>query len=149
MYFLCSTYFCVILCIVCFVTFPVLFVCICVLYYCQRVATQLQLNISYRIITLRYRLSSGIYLPVTNITRRGHTHSSNTTIGYVTHAYTFTHNFHSCTVHFILQSLLFIQMMHNQITLKMLKFTFFLHYRCCYMFRFFTTIFRELLYVLC
>jgi hypothetical protein len=35
------------LCIVCFVTFPVLFVCICVLYYCHRVATQLQLNISY------------------------------------------------------------------------------------------------------
>jgi len=34
-------------CIVCFVTFPVLFVCICVLYYCHRVATQLQLNISY------------------------------------------------------------------------------------------------------
>jgi len=30
-----------------FVTFPVLFVCICVLNYCHRVATQLQLNISY------------------------------------------------------------------------------------------------------
>jgi hypothetical protein len=43
-------YFCVVLCIVCFVTFPVLFVCICVLYYCHRVATQLQLNISYYII---------------------------------------------------------------------------------------------------
>jgi len=39
--------FCVVLCIVCFVTFPVLFVCICVLNYCHRVATQLQLNISY------------------------------------------------------------------------------------------------------
>jgi hypothetical protein len=39
--------FCVVLCIVCFVSFPALFVCICVLYYCQRVATQLQLNISY------------------------------------------------------------------------------------------------------
>jgi hypothetical protein len=37
-------YFCV-LCIVCFVTFPVLFVCICVLNNCHRVATQLQLNI--------------------------------------------------------------------------------------------------------
>ena len=47
MYFLCcSIYFCV-LCIVCFVSFSVLFVCICVLYYCYRVATQLQLNISY------------------------------------------------------------------------------------------------------
>ena len=33
---------CVVLCIVC--------VCICVLYYCHRVATQLQLNISYHII---------------------------------------------------------------------------------------------------
>jgi hypothetical protein len=40
-------YFCVVLCIVCFVSFSVLFVCICVLYYCHRVATQLQLNISY------------------------------------------------------------------------------------------------------
>jgi len=43
-------YFCVVLCIVCFVTFSVLFVCICVLYYCHRVATQVQLNISYHII---------------------------------------------------------------------------------------------------
>jgi hypothetical protein len=43
-------YLCVVLCIVCFVTFPVLFVCTCVLYYCHRVATQLQLNISYPII---------------------------------------------------------------------------------------------------
>jgi len=43
-------YFCVVLCIVCFVTFPVLFVCICVLNNCHRVATQLQLtNISYHI----------------------------------------------------------------------------------------------------
>jgi hypothetical protein len=40
-------YFCVVLCIVCFVMFTVLFVCICVLNYCRRVATQLQLNISY------------------------------------------------------------------------------------------------------
>ena len=40
--------FCVV-CIVCFVSFSVLFVCICVLYYCHRVATQLQLNISYHI----------------------------------------------------------------------------------------------------
>ena len=40
--------FCVVLCIVCFVSFSVLFVCICVLYYCHRLATQLQLtNISY------------------------------------------------------------------------------------------------------
>jgi hypothetical protein len=45
----CSMYFCVVLCIVCFVSFSVLFVCICALYYCQRVATQLQLNISYHI----------------------------------------------------------------------------------------------------
>jgi hypothetical protein len=41
--------FCVVLCIDCFVTFSVLFVCTCVLYYCHRVATQLQLNISYHI----------------------------------------------------------------------------------------------------
>ena len=40
-------YFCVVLCIVCFVSFSVLFLCICVLNYCHRVATQLQLNIIY------------------------------------------------------------------------------------------------------
>jgi len=42
-------YFCVVLCIDCFVSFCVLFVCICVLNYCHRVATQLQLNLSYHI----------------------------------------------------------------------------------------------------
>jgi hypothetical protein len=42
---------CVVLCIVCFVSFSVLFVCICVLYYCHRVSTQLQLNISYYMIS--------------------------------------------------------------------------------------------------
>ena len=40
-------YFCVVLCIVCFVSFFVLFMCICELNYCHQVATQLQLNISY------------------------------------------------------------------------------------------------------
>jgi hypothetical protein len=45
-------YFCVVLGIVCFVTFPVLFVCICVLNYCHWVATQLQLNIYHIIIEL-------------------------------------------------------------------------------------------------
>jgi hypothetical protein len=43
-------YFCVVLCIVCFVSFSVLFMCMCVLNYCHRMATQLQLNI-YHIIT--------------------------------------------------------------------------------------------------
>jgi hypothetical protein len=43
-------YFCVVICIVCFVTYSVSFLCICVLNYCHRVATQLQLNISYHII---------------------------------------------------------------------------------------------------
>jgi len=48
MHFLCcSMYFCVVPCSVYFVSFSVLFVCICVLNYCHRVATQLQLNISY------------------------------------------------------------------------------------------------------
>ena len=41
----CSMYFCVVLCIVCFVTYSVLFVCVCVLNYCHRVATQLQLTL--------------------------------------------------------------------------------------------------------
>jgi hypothetical protein len=42
MYFLCCSMYCFF-----FVTYSVLFVCICVLNYCHRVATQLQLNISY------------------------------------------------------------------------------------------------------
>jgi len=42
--------FCVVLYIVSFVSFCLLFVCKCVLYYCHRVATQLQsTNISYDI----------------------------------------------------------------------------------------------------
>jgi len=45
-------YFCVVLCIVCFVSFSVLFVCICVLHDCHQVATQLRLNLSYRIISI-------------------------------------------------------------------------------------------------
>jgi len=39
-----SKNFCVVLCIVCFVSFYVLFVCKCVLYYCHRVTTELQLT---------------------------------------------------------------------------------------------------------
>ena len=50
--------FCVVLCIVCFVSFSVLFVCICVLYYCHRVATQLQLNISYHISWMKRKIQS-------------------------------------------------------------------------------------------
>ena len=43
-----------VLCIVCFVSFSVLIVCICVLNYCHRVATKLQLNISYHIIVFNH-----------------------------------------------------------------------------------------------
>jgi hypothetical protein len=45
--------FCVVLCIVCFVAFPVFFVCICVPNNCHRVATQLQLNISYHMVIFK------------------------------------------------------------------------------------------------
>ena len=52
----CSMYFCVVLCIVGFVSFSVLFVCICVLNYCHRVATQLQLtNISNVLIHMKLK----------------------------------------------------------------------------------------------
>ena len=54
----CSMYFCVLLCTVYFVTFSVLFVCISLLNYCHRVATQLQLNTSYHIIS--YRMGSDL-----------------------------------------------------------------------------------------
>jgi hypothetical protein len=54
-------YFCVVLCIVCFVTYSVLFVCIiCVLNYCHRVATQMQLNISYIHFTVAHHTPSDI-----------------------------------------------------------------------------------------
>ena len=56
-------YFCVVLCIFCFVTYTVVFVCICVLNYCHRVATQLQLNISYHII-LSVELAVYLQIPI-------------------------------------------------------------------------------------
>jgi len=66
----CSMYFCV-LCIVCFVTFPVLFVCRCVLNNCHRVATQLQLNISYHIISYHLWNDTDRYKPK-YLDKRGH-----------------------------------------------------------------------------
>jgi len=48
---------CVVLCIVCFVTYSVLFVCICVLNNCHRVATQLQLNMSYHFGEMCFRIN--------------------------------------------------------------------------------------------
>jgi len=67
MYLLCcSMYFCV-LCIFCFVTFPVLFVCICVLNNCHRVVTQLQLNTSYHIITYHI-ISRPLFVPIKKAT---------------------------------------------------------------------------------
>jgi hypothetical protein len=47
-----SKHFCVVVCIVCFVSFCELFVCKCVLYYCHWLATQFQLtNVSYHIVS--------------------------------------------------------------------------------------------------
>jgi hypothetical protein len=57
----CSMYFCVVLCIVCFVSFSLLFVCICVLYDCHRVATQLQLNTSYNIISILTHVNKPLF----------------------------------------------------------------------------------------
>jgi len=66
-----SKYFCVVPCIVCFVSFCVLFVCKCVLYYCHRKATQLQLTNIYHIMKLKFMLRNHhnlckyvIYFPV-------------------------------------------------------------------------------------
>jgi hypothetical protein len=58
----CSMYFCVVVCIVWFLSFSVLFVCICVLTYCHRVATKLQLNISYHISYLIIYIRSYMWL---------------------------------------------------------------------------------------
>jgi hypothetical protein len=64
MYLLCcGMYFCVVLCIVCFVSFSVFFVRMCVLYYCHRVAAQLQLNISYIVSYKYHELLSPFLLP--------------------------------------------------------------------------------------
>jgi len=52
--------FCVVLCIVYIVSLSVLFVVICVLYYCHRVATQLQLNISYHMIIFVHNLLTSL-----------------------------------------------------------------------------------------
>jgi len=61
--------FCVVLCIVCFVSFYVLFVCICVLYYCHRVATQLQLNIRRPTQNLREFEYTAQTVSATNLSR--------------------------------------------------------------------------------
>ena len=62
----CSMYICAVLRIVCFASFSVLFVCICALYYCHRVATQLQLDISYHFSSVQR--SDSLNLMASNIT---------------------------------------------------------------------------------
>ena len=58
--------FWVVLCIVCFMSFCVLFVCKCVLYYCHQVATQLQLtNISHHITSHHINININININIT------------------------------------------------------------------------------------
>jgi hypothetical protein len=78
-FFLCCSMYVRVLCIVCFVTFPVLSVCIYVLNNCYRVATQLQLtNISYRTI-IKLRSSTAEEIPHFYIDGRSHTYSARKT----------------------------------------------------------------------
>jgi hypothetical protein len=70
-----SLYFCVVLCILCFVSSCVLFVCKCVLYNCHRVSTQMQfnkyINISTSIRYLLLAIASGICSWVSNFCNMG------------------------------------------------------------------------------
>jgi hypothetical protein len=75
-------YFCVVLCILCFVTFPVFFVCICVLNYYHRVAIQLQLNISYHIVSHQYTIKHQHFLIFTYTTCVGRRSSVGIATGY-------------------------------------------------------------------
>jgi hypothetical protein len=70
---------CVVLCIVCFVSFFVLFVCKCVLYYCHRVVTQLQFNkyISYiKVLNNLVTKHSPLYRWVIKVCMVGENHGS-------------------------------------------------------------------------
>ena len=77
-----SKTFCVVLCIVCFVSFCVLYVCKCVLYCCHWVATQLQFNkyhiVSYHIIYIIWNGAAPGEKPATNCLSHGTTYFPHT-----------------------------------------------------------------------
>ena len=91
-------YFCVFLCIVCFVSLSVLFVCIWVLNYCHRVTTQLQLNIyiiSYIIYIIIYHIIYHIIYIISYIIY----HMSYHIISYISYIYIYHMSYHIISYH--------------------------------------------------
>jgi hypothetical protein len=72
MYFYCYVQY-IPFCIFCFIVlFCVLFLCKCVLYYCHRVSTQLQLNMSYHITSYHNSLQHEFHIKTQSVPRSKH-----------------------------------------------------------------------------